>query len=277
MQRHIQQGLHLYLFLLPALIFLLLVQALEVVIGSNLPIADVPTVVRFGWWMTISSWIPLVLWGVFWLTSIIQISRDTVKPMNLISRIGALNVPKTISVGWGVFLQIGILLLVLVIARGNHLVNQNNANASVYLLYAEETSVPRWVYATGFYPIAEIAFWRWGEGSAAVEPLTRESLENAFREGRLIVIASHGGDPPGSVALSSANDDYLPSAADRMGGAGQNLQFVYFSGCFAGALESEWAQSLSPAKIITFNRVTWVLEHMLWLWTDGVIVALDLR
>lgn len=278
LQRHIQQGLNLYFLLLPSIIFLIFVQALELVLGFNFPNIELPTLSKIILLMDIVSGAPLALWSVFWMISIIQASHDVVKPISLIAKISNLKVSKVISVGWGIFLQIGIIFIIFVIVRANQLANQSDKNTSVYLLYETFDPIPRWVFATGFYPIAEIANIRWGEGSVGVEPLTKENIDKALRNGRLVVLASHGGYTAGTVGLSfDPNDNYSPADVYRIGGAGPNLQFVYISGCNTGALETEWAQSLLPAKVITFNRISWATEHALWLWTDGIKVALEIK
>ena len=278
LQHHIQQGLNLYLLLLPSIIFWVFAQTLELVLAINFPNIGLPTLSTIIILMDIVFGTPLALCGVLWLISIIQASRNVVKPISLIAKVSALKVPNVILVGWGIFLQLGVIFIIFVVSRANQLANQYDKTASVYLLYETQDPIPRWVFATGFYPIAEIANTRWGEGSVAVEPLTRENIDKALRDGRLVVLASHGGHLPGTVGLSAnPNDDYSPTDIYRIGGAGANLQFIYISGCNTGTLESEWAQSLSPAKVITFNRISWATEHALWLWTDGIKVALEIK
>ena len=265
-------------FTLPSIIFLIFVQALELVLGFNFPNIELPTLFTVILLMDIVSGTPLALWGILWLISIIQASRDMAKPISLTAKFSNLKVSKAISDGWGIFFQVGIILIFFVIMRANQLANQSDENTSVYLLYETFDPIPRWVFATGFYPIAEIANTRWGEGSVGVEPLTKKNIDKALRNGRLVVLASHGGYSAGTVGLSfDPNDNYSPADVYRIGGAGPDLQFVYISGCNTGALETEWTQSLLPAKVITFNRISWATEHAIWLWTDGIKVALEIK
>jgi hypothetical protein len=50
---------------------------------------------------------------------------------------------------------------------------------------------------------------------------------------------------------------------------GEDLQFVYVTACDGGSKAAEWEQALAPAEVRTFGRLSAVLEHLLWLWSDG--------
>ncbi len=150
------------------------------------------------------------------------------------------------------------------------------------MLYENVTStgerVPAEIFPLGFYPIAEVSTRRWGSTSVAVEPLTRSSLLRALKNGRMVFIASHGGTYPGAISLSpDPGDSFLPGDIQSGGGVGPKLQFVYIAGCYAGTMEPAWRQSLAPAQVILFNRISLVLEHVNWLWFIGPRVVSGLE
>jgi hypothetical protein len=138
--------------------------------------------------------------------------------------------------------------------------------------------VPAWFFPIGFYPIAETSAARWGDDSITVEPLTRENLTDAFQNGKLVFVASHGGKDEGTISLPDApNDNYGPADITQGGGAGPQLQFVYIASCYAGNLKNKWIQSLAPAKLILFERVSWIPEHVYWLWFKGPKIVSELK
>jgi hypothetical protein len=44
---------------------------------------------------------------------------------------------------------------------------------------------------------------------------------------------------------------------------------VYNSACDSGSKAGEWEQALAPAEVRTFGRLSAVIEHLLWLWSEG--------
>ena len=44
------------------------------------------------------------------------------------------------------------------------------------------------------------------------------------------------------------------------------LEFVYLTGCDSGAQETAWKNAFAPARVVTYNRLTSVFEHIWWLW-----------
>jgi hypothetical protein len=91
------------------------------------------------------------------------------------------------------------------------------------------------------------------------------------------MIASHGGYYAGTLPLSWDPEDYYSPADITPGGVGDNLQLVYLAGCYVGALGTNWENALSPAGVITFNRISWESEHVFWLWFVGPGLASELK
>lgn len=212
-----------------------------------------------------AAMVPLVLLAFVWVIGIGRALRSSDLPIPFIKKITQNAKALRISAIGGLLSHILVVAGIAIALRGNSLAQPHLGPASVYLLYEEEINVPGWVYAVGLYPVSEISTARWGPGSVIVEPLTRSSIDRAFQDGRLVVMATHGGGIPGTIPLSNSAENYSPADLAAIGGAGADLQFVYIAGCFAGALEGEWKQALAPADVILFNRFSWVFEHVLWM------------
>jgi hypothetical protein len=135
-------------------------------------------------------------------------------------------------------------------------------------LYATYTP-PRWTISLFFYPIVLAANHHWGSGSVAVQPLSDVSFREAIHNGRFVFVASHGGMEPGSFAYSFIPyKGFLPSDV-LPGDTGSQLRYVYFAACEAGLLGTDWENALSPAQVKTFDRISYVHEHFLWVWQKG--------
>ena len=77
---------------------------------------------------------------------------------------------------------------------------------------------------------------------------------------------------PGSFSYSFVPyKGFLPS--DVMpGDTGPQLRYVYFAACYAGLLDSDWETALYPAQVQSFDRLSFVDEHFLWVWQKGAKV-----
>ena len=140
------------------------------------------------------------------------------------------------------------------------LTRADDAPAKAYMLYDDLNFYPRWLFNLGFYPITVAATLRWGADSVVVAPLTKEHLAKAFVDGKFVFVSSHGG-PQG---LFTTNFALKPLEAAPLG-VGGDLQFVYVTGCDSGTLAAEWEATLAPAEVVTFDRLSAILEHIVWL------------
>jgi len=286
LQHHILNGLTLFFLILFSFIFFTAFQIIAYIIGINSVIPNVLLIEL----LYLLSLIPFIAWGILFLICISHLINRSNAPVPIISKLSEHKSIKFYSIVWGWVFQFAILLAVIISFRANHLAQPHTSPASVYLLYENtiyipvpnvgfwKTSAPEWVFNLGFYPIAEIATFRWGRESVSVKPLTRENLKEAFQNGRLVFIASHGGSTEGTISLlNDTNEYYSPSDIQKDGGTGTNLQFVYLAGCNTGNMGIEWENSLRPAKVQLFNRISWEVEHAFWLWFQGPIITARLK
>jgi hypothetical protein len=147
-----------------------------------------------------------------------------------------------------------------------------------------ERLIPHWAIKLASYRLALAARARWGANSIVVAPLNEASLRQALKHGRIVVLWCHGsnGDvltPDGWVSATRpgpllGNDErcvYLRALDGQVlrVEAGDDLQYVYCAACNAGRAAALWQCRLAPAEVVTFNRISGGLEHILWLWFDG--------
>jgi hypothetical protein len=169
------------------------------------------------------------------------------------------------------------------------LTRDDETPAAVYLLYDDMGFVPRWVMNLGFYRVSLAARARWGAGQVVVGPLDERHLRQALRRGRFVCLAAHGaaGDimtPHLRITPPPVGDDgAAPSRGLRVAdvdkngqpgpwtflAAGDDLRFVYNSACDGGSKAEEWRRALAPADVRTFDRLSAVAEHVLWLWSEA--------
>jgi hypothetical protein len=148
--------------------------------------------------------------------------------------------------------------------RSTQIVESRGSSALCYMVYDDMGFVPRWVFTLGFYRISIAANEQWGAGSVAVIPLSRGNLDLALRRGCVVFVASHGRD--GVIDLRDGQ--YGPAEA-KSAPPGPHLRLVYIAACDAGLLRNEWEAALAPARVRTFERLSAVAEHVVWLWTAG--------
>lgn len=144
------------------------------------------------------------------------------------------------------------------------MVRQDAKPGKVYLLYEDINRFPRWIFSLGFLPISRAAAQRWGDGNAVSLRLSRKSLERAVREGQFVFIGSHGR----AVGLLLEDGYVTPEEIKEMR-PGTQLRFVYLTSCDSGAQREAWEQAFAPAQVVTYDRLTAVLEHIWWLWFTG--------
>jgi hypothetical protein len=192
---------------------------------------------------------------------------------------------------WGFFSQALFLFAGLTLVKANQIVNQSSEPAQVYILYNDNASTlfgnfkyPDAIFKIGMYPIAKEASLRWGNNSVQVIPLTLVNLSIAMNNGKFIYLASHGldgniylEDNPTMSILPKDFDQLEPVELRELVTRHDDLQFVYSAACYAGLANPSWEDFFAPAEVITFDRVSWVEEHVYWLWTQGPEVIRELE
>ncbi len=167
--------------------------------------------------------------------------------------------------------RIGCIVLVLGtlvlggLALHSSVITRNDGPGDAYMLYDDMGCVPRWVFCLGFYRISLAARERWGAESVVVALLTQQTLREALGSGRFVFVASHGYwgmVASGQIAVAPFDGIVRESVGER-------LAFVYITACEGGFKAAAWEEALRPAKVITFNRLSAVVEHIYWLWFSG--------
>lgn len=148
-----------------------------------------------------------------------------------------------------------------------------NPNAKVYMLYDDVDFYPHWVFTLGFLPITLRTIEKSGPQSVCVCKLTSESMRQAFSTGKFIFLATHGvgyliTHEDGNGLISSGGRTYSPVYAKNVSGRNQPA-FIYLTGCNASKDNNLWAESFPNSEVFSFDRYSAVLEHALWLYTDG--------
>lgn len=174
------------------------------------------------------------------------------------------------------------------------LTRANREGAAVYVLYDEGIPVPRWGYALGLYCVTLQAQRNWGADSMVLDRLTKQSLRTALASGKVMILATHGGNgyactyyapeklvvaPPDMGATNEKNNARFLRmgvlSADNKWGKLENvevkgeLQLAYIFGCDAGKMAARWEEHLSPARVITYNRPSTLFDHALWFAFTG--------
>jgi hypothetical protein len=206
----------------------------------------------------------------------------------ILSKIAAHKGWMKFSLAWTVLVQACFTLLTLIALHGAFLARSTSSPAQTYILYTqggyiplpqwyERYTPPRWTMSLFFYPIVLASNQHWGSGSVAIQPLSDTSFRDAIHNGRFVFVASHGGMEPGSFTSSYVPyKNFLPSDIIP-GDTGLQLRFVYFAACDAGSLKADWEKALSPAQVQTFDRISYVHEHFIWVWTKGAKIVRDIE
>ena len=148
----------------------------------------------------------------------------------------------------------------------------DDAPAEVYMLYENVGRFPRWLFTLGFYRVSAAARERWGPDSAVVVKLSEDAIRSALRQGRFVFIGSHGM----AQGLLLERGFLKPEDIQAMG-VNPELEFVYLTSCDSGTQKERWEKAFAPARVITYDRLTAVVEHAWWLWARGPDVVRQLK
>jgi len=150
---------------------------------------------------------------------------------------------------------------ILLSLHGHLLTRQDSSPAQVYFLYEDVDTFPRWFFVLGFYPIALAAHRCFGPGEVIVEQLNRDSIVRAIEAGAFVFIGSHGTRQGLMVP-----EGYFEAHEVQDLRVSDQLRFVYLTGCDQ---KTAWVDAFSPAQVVTYDRLTAVVEHIWWMWRHG--------
>ena len=237
--------------------------------------------------MTFGLILIVFIFGSAWLTAIAGAWRGRMPHIPIISSVASNYQALKLGMYWSLLVEFVFILLIGLGVRSTQIAKSLPEKGDVYILYtqggyipisglAETYTPPRWAVTMAFYPLVKAGMEKFGDQAVAVLPLSEDSFNKAIQNGRFIFVASHGGISSGAFTISSLPyKEYKPSdVAQSL--AGEQLQYAYFAGCWTGDLESEWRQVLGLDESMMFDRLSFVTEHMLWVWfkSPGVISGL---
>ena len=250
--------------------------------ASVIPMGLICEVMIFGLTVMIS------IWGYAWLVGLVGAWRGRTPHFPIISSVASSYQAVKLGMYFSVFVEIVLVLSIGLGVRSVQIANSLPEKGDVYILYtqggyipidglSESYTPPRWAVTMAFYPLIQAGLEKYGDQGVAVLPLSEAAFNEAVHNGRFIFVASHGGYSSGAFTISNQPyKEYLPTdvVPDQVG---EGLQYVYFAGCWTGDLESEWRQVLGLDDATMFNRLSFVDEHMRWVWfkSPGVISGLN--
>lgn len=206
----------------------------------------------------------LIAWGVFWGYGVIRAVRGDARPIPFLNRLAVrrdMQVAGMVSVIVGVAL---ILIFLSMLCVADRLVADDTTAGRVYMVYDDLGRFPRALFAFAMLPVSTTANNKWGSGSVVLLPLSVEAVEQSLLQGAFVVIASHG--TADGLILDAG---YLKPEDVHDMELNQELEFVYIAGCDSGVQREAWEKAFYPAQVKTYDRMTPVIEHLWWLWTQG--------
>lgn len=203
-------------------------------------------------------------WLVFWVYGGASALLGSAQAMPIVRFLACRNrlvrsMVLLIGLGW-----LAVACIAPFAVHASTLARQDEAPGQVYLLYDDLNKFPRWIFALGFYRISLTAAAQWGDDSIVAVKLTETTLEHAVRNGRFVFIASHGK----AEGLLMNKKFVKPGDVEAMG-INPGIEFVYLTSCDSGTQKKAWEDAFAPAKVVTFDRLTAIIEHAWWMWFRG--------
>lgn len=203
-------------------------------------------------------------WAVFWSFGLGMALLGGARLMPLVHRLARRDhAVRGASVAL-LALYCALLVLLPLAIHASALVPVDRQSGDVYMVYEDNGVFPRWIFALAFYPMARATEETYGPGRAVLLKISRETVAEALAGGRLVFVGSHGT----SKGLMLRHEWLLPKDLAAVP-KNPNLKFVYLTGCDSGEQRDAWVAALSPADVVTYNRLSATLEHAWWLWFTG--------
>lgn len=203
-------------------------------------------------------------WLVFWLFALGMALLGAARPMPLVQWIAKKNALLRLASALTLaIMALGILAIPLALHAGA-LAPPDRTAGDVYMIYEDNGVFPRWIFALGFYPMARAARQIYGPEAPVLQPISRDAITNAIAHGKLVFVGSHGT----KRGLMLKHEWLLPEDF-RNAPKHPGLKLVYLTGCDSGEQRDAWADAFAPARVVTYDRLSAVLEHVWWLWVTG--------
>ncbi len=238
--------------------------------------------------------LPVIALAVFWITPVVFALCGSTRPLPLQKQLAR----RLWIIRFSLVSNLLALASVPIVAAfGIHAAARAQASrdgAAVYFLYDEGVGVPRWAFALGMYRITLQADRNWGKASTVVDHLNQDTLRAALASGRVVILATHGekgyavtyfapkclcvAAPDTGAANEIGSRHFLRmkllQPEDKGGGwenvtANPNLKLAYLFACHGGARAAQWEEHLSPAKVVTYNRISTIYDHAWWFAITG--------
>ena len=305
LQHHYAQAMAALSGLLMLLLAVCLFDTAECVTLIQLPGFEEQVIKQFGSLPTDLDYAELVLIVALialWVTLLGLCLAGSLRQVPLLKRLMKQSWVVRVSFLANCFVLILIPLFFVLVLWATSLTRRSSGDAKVYFLYDEGISVPRWGYALGLCRISLQADRNWGKGSTVLDQLNKETLRRALACGRVVILATHGDDgyaqtyySPEILRVSPADtgvkDEKQSSRFLRISvqrpdhkldnpenvEVSNRLQLAYVFACNGGKRASQWREHLAPAQVITYNRVSTVLDHALWFALTGPSQLKQLR
>lgn len=203
-------------------------------------------------------------WAVFWAFGLAMALLGGMRQMPVVHALGERGWVRRFSTVVVCALYAAILFTIPVAAHAARLVPPDREIGDVYMVYEDNGMFPRWIFALAFYPMARAARQEFGPDGPVLQKISRDAVERAIANGKLVFVGSHGT----RKGLMLKNDWLLPEEFTEAPKA-PDLRLVYLSGCDSGDQRDAWEAAFAPAAVVTYDRLSAVLEHAWWLWFQG--------
>ncbi|MGC8847149.1 MAG: hypothetical protein ACP5QY_15015, partial [Candidatus Hydrogenedens sp.] len=134
----------------------------------------------------------------------------------------------------------------------------------VYVLYDNLDYLPQCIFNIGFFRIITTGCYIYERGGVALRVVDKESFAESLKNAEIIFVASHGWEE----GMLSHEGIIKPEDIQKME-INKHLKFIYLSACKSGAQREAWERVLSPAKVLTYKRMTATFEHAWWFWKNA--------
>lgn len=239
-------------------------------------------------------WLPIIALATIWIMPMVFALCGSTRQLPLLKQLARRSWIIRLSLVFNTLILASIPIITVFAIHATSLTRTSHDGASVYFLYDEGVPVPRWVFTLGMYRITLQADRNWRKESTVVDHLNRANLRTALASGRVVILATHGQQ---GYAVTYYAPEYLCVGAPDTGTTNENnsphflhmkllqpdnhwgkwenvavndnLKLAYLFACHGGEKASQWEEHLSPARVITYNRISTVYDHAWWFAFTG--------